>query len=206
MSSDGAREKGWFQIPGVRPHGDRSIAEQLLGLDRALAEVNNAHAAGTPLSVLDLGCAEGPIALEFAKAGASRVVGIELLEGHLRVARKLCQGYLQITFHQAHIRDWIAAHPDPEQYDVVLALGIIHKLEDPNVPMRWAARAARSLLCFRAPAKKEPSGADYIIRAKHSKNTCNVQQIMRDQGFNDEGIFPGVRGEAVQYFRRKPAA
>lgn len=186
--------KGWFKVPGIRPDGDRSIQEQMLGLDRALAECKGKR-------VLDLGCAEGCISAAFARAGAE-VVGIELLETHLQVARKVCKG-LPVKFICAHLGDYIKAHTPPTRFDIVLALGIIHKLEDPNVPLAWAARAATDLLCFRAPAHKDKVGADYLIHGKHTKTPCNVQKVMREHGFDDEGVMNGVRGEAVQYFRRK---
>jgi 2-polyprenyl-3-methyl-5-hydroxy-6-metoxy-1,4-benzoquinol methylase len=151
--------------------------------------------------VLDLGCAEALISREFAKAGAE-VVGIELLEPHLAVARQVCKG-LPVTFICANLKDWIDQHPDPEKFDIVLALGIIHKLHDPNVPMLFAARSASGLVCFRAPARKDKAGGgDYLIKSKFTDVTCNVQKLMREQGFADEGIVPGVRGEAVQYWRR----
>lgn len=188
--------KGWLKVPNIRPDGDRTLQEQMLGLDRALTECKGK-------TVLDLGCAEGLIGLEFAKAGAARVVGIELLETHLQVARKACKGYSQMEFICAHLGIHIRDNPDPEQFDIVLALGIIHKLDDPNIPLVWAARAAKGLLCFRAPAKVERWGADYYVKSKFKDFRCNVPQTMRAQGFVDEGIIPGVRGEGVQYWRRK---
>ncbi len=188
--------KGWLKVPGIRPDGDRTLAEQMMGLDRALAECKGK-------TVLDLGCAEGLIGLEFAKAGAERVVGIELLETHLLVARKACRGYQQMHFICAHLGDHMRRHPEPEQFDIVLALGIIHKLDDPAVPLKWAALSAKSQLCFRAPAKTKKAGEDYFVQSKHTYAQCNVPKTMRDAGFVDEGTVPGVRGEGVQYWRRQ---
>lgn len=190
--------KGWFKVPGIRPEGDRTIREQLLGLDRALAECRGKR-------VLDLGCAEGCITAEFARAGAQIVVGIELLQTHLEVAREVCKG-LPVKLICAHIGDHIKRNPEPPRFDIVLALGIIHKLEDPNVPLRWAARAAGDLLCFRAPAKVRRWGEDYLVKSKHSDRACNVQKLMRQESFENEGIVAGARGESVQYFRRKHSA
>jgi len=187
--------KGWFQVPGIRPEGDRTIAEQLLGLERALAECKGKR-------VLDLGCAEGCISAEFARAGAAEVVGIELLQTHLDVARKVCRK-LPVRLIRAHVGDYAARNPYPQKFDIVLALGIIHKIDDPNVPLRWAALSCSDLLCFRAPARKESAGADYTIKSKFGDITCNVPKTMREAGFVDEGIIQGVRGEAVQYFRRR---
>ena len=188
-------DKGWFAVPGVRPKGDRTFDEQMMGLDIALAEAKGKR-------VLDLGCAEALIAREFAKAGAD-VLGIELLASHLEVARVVCKG-LPVKFVCAHLGVWAAQHPQPEQYDIVLALGIIHKLHDPTMALTWAAKSASDLLCFRAPAKKDKAGdGDYVVKSKFGEARCNVPATMRELGFVDEGTHNGVRGEAVQYFRRK---
>ena len=190
-------DKGWFSVPGVRPKGDRTLAEQRLGLEPALAACRGK-------TVLDLGCAEALITREFAQAGAARVVGIELLGSHLEVAAVVCKGLAQVELIQSHLGQWINRHPDPEAFDIVLALGIIHKLDDPGVPLAWAARSAKDLLLFRAPAA-ETNG---VILAKHTKTPCNVPEVLRRAGFRDEMKIKGVRGEAVQYWRRNqpPAA
>lgn len=190
-------KKGWFKVPGLRPHGDRSLDEQMMGLDRALAECKGKR-------VLDLGCAEAMISREFARAGAAEVVGIELLDEHLAIARNICRGY-NVRLICAHLGDHIRRNPVPEKFDIVLALGIIHKLHEPAVPLIWAAQAATDLLCFRAPAKTEKRGGDYVVKSKFTDKHCNVPQTMREQGFKDEGIIAGVRGEGVQYWRRAAA-
>ena len=184
--------KGWLKVPGIRPDGDRTLEEQMLGMIPALKEC-----AGK--SVLDLGCAEGLIGAEFAKAGASRVVGIELLESHLQVARLACKGVPNISFICSHLENWVIEHPESEQFDIVLALGIIHKLNEPSMLLEFAARSAKSLVLFRAPA----SETDGIIHSKHSKRPCNVPEVMESCGFVSEKKIKGVRGEAVQYWRRK---
>ena len=189
-------DKGWFKVPGLRPKGDRTFEEQMMGLDLALAEAKGK-------TVLDLGCAEALISREFAKAGARHVVGIELLASHLEVARVVCKG-LPVRFITAHLGDYAARHPAPEQFDIVLALGIIHKLHDPSVAMAWAAKSCRDLLCFRAPAKKDKAcNGDYLVKSKFGNARCNVPATMRSLGFVDEGTHNGVRGESVQYWRRK---
>lgn len=193
--------KGWLKVPGIRPEGDRTLEEQMLGLERALTECKGKR-------VLDLGCAEGLIGREFAKAGAEIVVGVESLQGHIDVALQACAEYVasgKMKFKVTYLQDWVATHPAPVQYDIVLALGIIHKMEDPAKIMEWTADAAKDLLCFRAPAWADslPNG-DYLIRSKHfPRNAVNVPELMRSKGFVDEGTFHGVRGESVQYWRRK---
>jgi 2-polyprenyl-3-methyl-5-hydroxy-6-metoxy-1,4-benzoquinol methylase len=124
--------KGWFKLPGQ--DGDRSVKGQLVGLARALEACRGK-------TVLDLGCAEGAIALEFARAGATRILGVEVVAEHLEVARRLCAGYPCEFRHEDLNRTRLA---EGEQFDVVLALAIIHKLKHPAERLRYFAALARA--------------------------------------------------------------
>ena len=187
--------RGWFKVNGIRPDGDRTLKEQAIGLKDALVEC-------VGKSVLDLGCAEALISREFAQAGALEVVGIEVLETHLQVARQVCKD-LPVRFICAHLRDYILEHPEPEQFEIVLALGIIHKLHDPAVPLRWAAQSTKDLLLFRGPGRESLKTWNGTIKSKHTGTACNVPEIMKSEGFAIEQVIDGVRGEAVHYYRRK---
>jgi len=185
--------KGWFKLPGIRD-GDRSIEEQLLGLDLALAQ-----AAGK--TVLDLGCAEGAISREFAKAGATLVVGIELLETHLKFARKVCKG-LPVEFIRANIMDHIEKVGEINQrFDIVLALSIIHKMDDPAIPLRFAARSCRDLLLYRA----SKHAVDGVTRSKHTHVLCDAHAVLREEGFEQLQSMKAVRGEVLEYWKRSAA-
>jgi SAM-dependent methyltransferase len=186
-------EKGWFSIPGIRERADRTIEEQTGGLARALAEAKGK-------TVLDLGCAEGAISLEFAKAGAYRVIGLEVLEPHLEVARKYCAGWPQVEFVNAHLAEWAEAHPEPDPFDMVLALGVIHKLSRMEPVLRWAAKSCTDLFCFRSGAMGE---GDYMVVNKRKSDRLNLPEVMRSCGFRDEGrVMHGPKREIVHYWRR----
>lgn len=190
--------KGWFKVDGQ--DGDRTPEEQLAGLELALGFVKAAAANGKKISVLDLGCAEGAISREFALAGASEVVGIELLEDHIKVGQRICAG-LPVKFVHAEMRHWIERNPKPEMFDVVLALGIAHKLHDPGSLMAFSARSAKCLVVFRGPGKKDMFW-DGWLRAKFGDGKCHVPTLMGEHGF-DEGItLDSSRGERVQHWWR----
>ena len=191
-------DKGWFSVPGIRERADRTLQEQMLGLDAALAEAGGK-------SVLDLGCAEGLIGREFARAGAKRVLGIEVLQSHLDIALKACRTEIidgKMQFACANLHEWISKRPEPVQFDIVLALGIVHKLAQPELLLRWAAKSARTLLCFRGPGRKELQGWDGVIKSKHGPGEVNVPKTMESEGFALERTENGVRGEGVHYWRR----
>jgi 2-polyprenyl-3-methyl-5-hydroxy-6-metoxy-1,4-benzoquinol methylase len=181
--------KRWFKVPGDSKPADRTLDEQMLGVTPALAE-----AAGK--SVLDLGCAEGLIALEFAKAGASRVLGVEMLEYHLEVARRLCTDR-PVEFICARLEEVTAEQLG--RHDIVLALAIIHKLRDVKAGLELAAGACKDLLVFRGPNYMQPDG---WMRSKHWPTAVNVNQTMEACGFRLEAAGPGPRGEPVQRWRR----
>lgn len=184
--------KGWMAVPGIREQADRALSEQMAGLEDALAL--------TPgKTVLDLGCAEGLIGREFALAGAASVLGIEVLETHLEVARKACADCKQMKFICANLTDYMPAHEPPEQFDIVLCLGIAHKLRHPETVMRFSCRSAKDLVCFRAPA----SNWNGWFRAKHGGERCHVPTVMTRWGFELEKHIAGKRGEGVEYWRRK---
>lgn len=183
--------KGWMGVPGIRERADRTLAEQMMGLDAALKLVSGK-------TVLDLGAAECLIGREFALAGAVDVLCIESLATHLAVARRACADCSQMRFEQAYLQDYIVAHEPPEVYDIVLCLGIIHKMENPAELLGWAARSAKDFLLFRAPA----NAWNGVVTAKHSKVKCHVPTVMELFGFNLERHVAGARGEGVEYWRR----
>ena len=81
------------------------------------------------LSVLDLACAEGQHAIEFAAAGAERVLGVEGRDLYVDRARFVAEAYGlgNIEFKQGDVR--AIAPADPGVFDLVLFFGILHHLD-----------------------------------------------------------------------------
>lgn len=185
----------WFRIKGEAA-GDRTLEEQMAGLAPALAE-----AWGR--AVLDLGCAEGLIGREFARAGALSVHGIEVLHRHVAVAERICAG-LPMRFTCADLGA-LAAHEmpleSPRRYDIVLALAVLHKMADPSLGVRFCCWSAKSLVVIRLPAHGPTTRG--ILLSKHDpKGRCNLPATMQEQGFRLDRTTPGPRKETVQYWRR----
>ena len=177
---------GWLTIPDFQT-GERTLKEQMLGLDVALSEAKGK-------SVLDVGCAEGLIGLEFARAGASRVLGVDRLDTHIRVARKHCGSLVKFQVMDLNEQP-VAEEPD---FDIVLALAVLHKLVQPAHGVRYCASHARSLVVVRLPY-----GSRGRIQGKHSGVECDVPAEMAAQGFRLERKKRGPRHELVQYYRRR---
>ena len=85
--------EGWFSTHGR--DGDRTIDQQLLGLDPLFDEVKGK-------TVLDIGCAEGLISLHLCtKFKAKSVHGVEIIASHVAVANSLRGENSNCTFERA---------------------------------------------------------------------------------------------------------
>ena len=183
--------KGWFVV-GDRD-GARTLREQMYGLQPAIDEVHQG------MTVLDLGCAEGLIAMEFAKAGAT-VRGIEYNPDLAAMARELTRAVPKVTIDERDLRDEIAA-PERRRYDVVLALAILHKLRNIEAAILYCAAVARSLVIVRLPL-----GSTGKIRCKYEPEVvADLRATMDKCGFDLERDELGPRTERVHYYRRREA-
>lgn len=181
----------WFVVD--EREGRRTLAEQMIGLDGALAEC-----AGK--TVCDYGCAEGLIAIEFAKAGAASVYGCDYNAPMIETARQLAAAGPKPhpRFEHVDLHDVMRGDSgEARGYDIVLALAIVHKLRDPAVGVEFIADSCRDLAVFRLPL-----GSVGHIQGKHSRQECDVPRVMRGRGFVLERSVPGPRKELVQYYRR----
>lgn len=183
--------KGWFTIPGHQT-GHRSLEEQLLGLDPLVAEVEGK-------SVADFGCAEGLIMRHLKRHGAAECVGYENNIQFFDVSkRELEKTGCEIRFIDLNVpQKW------KRQYDVVLLLAILHKLEDPQGALRTFAGLSKDLVVIRLPF-----GSDGEFGFKHKKKSirCDSRAIMTDLGFALERDELGPREERVHYWRRMTLA
>lgn len=97
----------------------------------------------TGKSVLDLGCNSGYFCFEALRRGATRVLGVDHSETAIRGARKLaeCLG-VEARFE---VRDW-SRSPVTESFDYVLALNVVHHLDDPLLALDHLTAICRERL------------------------------------------------------------
>jgi SAM-dependent methyltransferase len=185
------RDKGWLRIPDVQD-GDRTVQEQTAALRYAIE-----GCAGK--SILDMGCAEGLVGKAFIDAGAIQYTGIESVEGHVKVARKLCAG-LPMEFRHINMNDLPEGWANPA--DIVMCLGIAHKLIDPGKAIRIAAQSARELVLIRSGKGANAQG---IIKSKHHGNTCDSHAIMMAHAFRLSRVVEGPppHSENVEYWAKQ---
>lgn len=194
MSSAEAVRHGWFVIPGVQT-GDRTFEDQAAGLEPAFLE-----AAGK--TVLDIGCAEGLISYEFARRGAI-VNGTDSVADHIVVAQRFV-GELPCSFRVEHLDHDVLKHDlwPKRRWDIVAALGVLHKLWHPKKGVQWVARACSDLLLIRTSKRYTD---DMIVSKRDSAISVQVSPILMKEGFVLEKVVQGSRRfeEDVQYWRRQ---
>lgn len=186
--AQGAGVKGWFAIPGAQD-GARTIDEQLMGLE-------SIDVVGK--SVLDLGTAEGMILRHMRQHGAGRCAGYE---GNPDLYKAAC-GYLQPLGCEVVFADLNEDQGFRREWDIVLCLAILHKLQNPEKSLREFAAACRELLVIRLPL-----GSEGTIRWKHGRHmVCDTVAVLSDLGFILSADEAGPRGERVHIWRRIPMA
>lgn len=178
--------KPWFVMGGV---GDRTLAQQMQGLDPLLQRVENK-------SVLDIGCAEGLIDFELIKAGAIAVHGVEFRSPAVDLANVL-RREMPCTFEQGDANTWAPKR----QYHVVLLLAILHKLKDPTAALMRFAECASEMVVIRLPPHHlNPC----VLDARSGSKMHLLADRLKTAGFGIEHVEHGYLGEWIGYYVRKP--
>lgn len=173
---------GWFRYKG-HP-GDRTLEEQMTGLDSLIAEVPGK-------TVLDIGCAEGLISLALADAGAARVHGIDVIPRNIRDA-KLLRGDRPVTFDISDANEYV-----PEPHDIVLLLAVLHKLRHPASACRRLANAAKSLCVMRIG-----KAGLHFTDVRSNFVPQDIGAVMSELGFTLYLETKGPHGDPTYFFRR----
>ncbi len=182
--------KGWFVTPGRG--GDRTLEQQLRGLEPAFDYARDGV-------VLDVGCAEALITMEFLRRGAREAFGVEKIADHLRVAEEIRNKEgLRLSLLNADANYW-----DPTDYspyggfDVVLLLAILHKLKDPTAAAKRYGAVAKSLCVVRLPATGE------VIRDERSGYVPHdIGAAMASVGLSLIDVVHGTHDEWIGYYAR----
>lgn len=181
---------GWFRANTAQ--GGRTVREQMIGLAPALEAARGKR-------VLDLGCAEGWIGIEFIRAGAAAVDAADSNEAFVKDARSVAhehgRGAMRVCRDDLNLGlpEWLSP-----PYDVVLALAILHKLQDPAGALAWVAAATGSLLVVRLP-----QGSQGEIAPKYGNvGACDLNTALPPLGLTLADTRHGPRQELVQYWRR----
>lgn len=148
-----ARAREWFyayELPdGSRAptyHGDEIQAihdTRWQMLERCLDERIGRDRQG--LSALDLASHQGWFAVNMARSGFGRVLGIDARRSHVDDSTLMGQiyGLGHLSFRQGDVHDQTAE--DPGTFDVVLMLGLLYHLENPVGALRTCRELCNGL-------------------------------------------------------------
>lgn len=189
-----SKPKSWFRLDEGRDH-ERTLHDQMIGLRPLVDEVRAARAKGRPLSVLDVGCAEGLIGMELAKAGAAHVHGVEVVAQRVRDANRL-RGSLPCSFEQNK-----ADYYRPQRaFDVVLALSILHKMPNPSATLNGlVANVCDRFVVIRLPPGRGP----VVVDRRSGMVPHDLDAVLRTHRFNLETETEGHLGEWIGLWRFK---
>jgi len=106
----------------------------------------------TGKSVLDIGCGSGRYMVEYAARGAQRIVGVDLSEPMLDLAREITERagvqnrceFLQVDFLQ---------HAFQEQFDVVIAMGVFDYAPAPQTFLNKMVSLSHGVVVASFPGK-----------------------------------------------------
>lgn len=187
--------KSWFPV-GRAAGNERTLPQQMIGLRPLVDEFRTSAKRGRPLSVLDVGCAEGLIGMEMMKAGASRLHGVELVPERVRDAQRMAIGDKRCTFEVGDL----GAYQPTGLYDVVMALSILHKLPDPSAALRRLVEdVCDRMVVIRLP----PGNGPVVIDRRSGNHRHDLGAVLDSLGFNLEEETEGHLGEWIGYWRAK---
>jgi len=161
----------WFRSAG----GKVSLQQQLIGLEYLWPLVKDK-------TVLDVGCAEGDIAELCVTCGCGELVGVESRPEAVRFSRR--KG---INTIKANAEDWVPEN----RYDVVLLLGVIHKLRNPAEVLARMLRACKELCVVRLPG----DGWPVLVDERSGSVPIDLHRVMVEAGWKIQHRTDGPRVE-----------
>lgn len=170
----------WFDTDTKK--GKVTLEQQLTGLD-LLKEIVPSK------TVFDLGCAEGQIAAQVKAWGASKVHGAD--------NRRDAVDHAVTLGVNAILADADRFQPS-KNYDVVLLLGILHKLKHSEKTLRLMLAACNEICVIRLPPGQWPILLDSRSGGKH----VDLMAAATDSGFRLFAESEGPHGQWVGYLRR----
>jgi ubiquinone/menaquinone biosynthesis C-methylase UbiE len=103
-------------------------------------------------TVLDVGCGSGRYAVEFARRGAARIVGLDYAPGMLDLARDYAAG-AGVGDRCEFLAGDFTTHPLTEKFDVAIAIGVFDYQDKPVEFMRKMAERCRGRVIASFPGR-----------------------------------------------------
>lgn len=104
-------------------------------------------------SLLDAGCGGGRYAIPAAKAGASRILGIDFSDTMLELARQKARAEGVADVCQFENGDLLTYPIEPKSFDYAIAIGFFDYMQDPEAALKALARAAKRRVFISLPKR-----------------------------------------------------
>jgi SAM-dependent methyltransferase len=161
----------------------------------------------TPLegrTVLDVGCGSGPYAVECARRGAARVVGLDLAEGMLNLARERA-ARLGVGEKCTFIRGQFPDDAPAETFDYAIVMGVMDYIPDPLAFLRALAQCTRVRAVLSFPSDHWFRGP--VRRVRYRLKRCplwlygraQVADLLQAAGFAHPQV-DKIPGAGMDYF------
>jgi 2-polyprenyl-3-methyl-5-hydroxy-6-metoxy-1,4-benzoquinol methylase len=103
-------------------------------------------------TVLDVGCGSGRYAVEFAKRGAARVVGVDYAPGMLELARNYAAAH-GVADRCEFVQGDFTTHTPQEKFDVAIAIGVFDYQDKPVEFLTRMAERCRGRIIASFPGR-----------------------------------------------------
>ncbi len=161
-------------------------------------------------SIIDIGCGSGPYSVEAARRGAARVLGLDMAEGMLDLARRRAAAFKVDSVCEFTLGAFPQAAPD-EEFDHAIVTGVMDYVADAPAFIRTVCKMVRnsailsmpSIHWFRTPVR----------RVRYKLKSCPVYFFRREdirKWFDDAGFantvikkVPGAGQDYVAIGRKK---
>lgn len=151
-------------------------------------------------SVLDIGCGTGRYSIEFAKRGASRVVGMDFAPEMVDFSRSAAR---QMGVHDrcTFICSDLLQFPIQETFDIVVALGFFDYVKEPAAAFEHISALTRGVFLASFPRDSLIWGAQRRIRYYWMKqcpifnySEAQLSKLFEEAPFRKYRIIPASRG------------
>jgi SAM-dependent methyltransferase len=166
----------WFKI------GDNGGQWDITRQDAGLSEINFRGK-----TVLEIGCAEGLVALQNLKRGARLSHGIEFRERAVEVAKSIA-GVLGVSdtakFYWGDIRDTRNALNQPgmlDKYDIIIAMAVLQKVPNQPEVLGKILEKCSTTLVLRLPVRKLYKRR--LFRWRYSWGIADPVEVAKQNGF-----------------------